>query len=313
MSIPFEQFIIDYGINLAKCKLCFSEKQYYKGTNVHIHYIDLDKSVDGQDFLVLSRTLAMKYLEKNDIHVLKDADATKTEEGWGLIYHQPINQYDVDLSTIFNQSTESNSVIMVDKEDEIRNGKDLNKLRKVLYNLQEKIDANNRFYSLGHKYDCVIINTEKYVADFCNIDEDENGHEYRTSFMSGESFSTSILDEIEYFIENFGKIMDLRNRAESLFQDISSYAEKAIERYNMPDIIIDFSKNVITFDENSNYDTEEKHIYKISPQEYGDFFCNEDDDGGLSYYKEVAYKKIRKISIGIIEDQYDIDLFEVEN
>jgi DNA polymerase-3 subunit epsilon len=108
MQITFEQFVKDYEIDLAKCKLLFSEKLYEK-SDIHIIYISLDKEIDNQDYIVFSHRLAMRFLEKHDVKVLRDADVQKTEFGWGLICHQPNRQYDVDLTTIFDDSVDSNN------------------------------------------------------------------------------------------------------------------------------------------------------------------------------------------------------------
>lgn len=64
-----------------------SEKPY-KGTEENILYLQLDEEVDGQDYLVMSRTLAAKVRE--DLDELKTASVTKTEEGWGLICHSKV-------------------------------------------------------------------------------------------------------------------------------------------------------------------------------------------------------------------------------
>ena len=310
MKKTFEQFIKDYCIDLSKCKICSSETRCYNESDVPITYIELYKPIDGQDYIVLSKKLSTEFLANCNVKILRNADAVLTEEGWGLICHQPVKTYDVNLADIFANSSKSDNPVTLKEKSKSQDGIDLNKLKEALYTLKKRIDENEGYVPRSYKYAYIIINMEKYIADIDYIDEDEYG-EHGTSHLSGGHFNTSILDNIDSFVEKYETIMMYRERAESLYLEISSYAEKAIKRYNKPDIIVDFSANVISIDD--NYDTDiEESLYRIDPNEYGDFSCIEDEDGGLSYYQEVAYNRIRKKAWGIIEDYYDIDLFDVE-
>ena len=304
MKKTFEQFVKDYNIDLTKCELCSSETQFYEGSNVHITYISLNKTIDGQDWHVLSKKLATKFYKNNDVKVLKEADAVFDEEhGWGLICHSSIKKLNVDLSNIFTDSSKSENALSMEIENKDRDESDLNKLKESLYWLKTRIDEKVG-YVRPYKYDYVIIDTTKYIADINYVSEDEYGNEYGTSHLSGVSFSTSILDNIENFIEKFDIIMLCRERAQSLDIEIYSYAERAMKREPKPDIIIDFPKDVIALDDNYLSETEE-HIYRITSDDY----IGIDDNG----YDEVVYNKIRGISRNIIEDYYNIDLYEVEH
>ena len=102
MEISLKQLVKDYDIELSKCKLCSSETRLYEGSDIHVTYISLNKPIENQDWLVLSKKLAEKFFENHDVKVLKDADAVYDEEhGWGLVCHSYIKTLDVDLSTIF--------------------------------------------------------------------------------------------------------------------------------------------------------------------------------------------------------------------
>ena len=313
MKKTFEQFIKDYNIDLAKCELCSSERQLYEGSNIHITYISLNKPIDGQDWIVLSKRLATKFHESNDVKVLKEADAIYDEEkGWGLICHSYVKKHDVNLSNIFTDSEQSENISFMENENIDQKETDLNKLKESLYRLKAHIDENTGYVPLRYKYDCVIIDTDKFIADINYIDEDEYGC-HGTSHLSGKSFNTSILDSIESFVEKYKTIMMYREQAESLYLEIAGCAEKAISRYNKPDIIVDLPAKVVTIDDNYDSGTEEESLYRIDSGGYGNFSCKEDDDGGLSYYEGVDYTRIRKISGKIIEEYYNVDLFEVED
>ena len=190
MKKTFEQFIKDYNIDLAKCELCSSETQFYEGSNVHITYISLNKSIDGQDWLVLSKKLATKFYKNNDVKVLKEADAVfDKEHGWGLICHSSIKKHNVDLSNIFTNSDKNEEVSFMENENVDQNEADLNKLKESLYRLKARIDDNTGYVPLRYKYDCVIIDTDNFIADIDYIDEDEYGC-HGTSHLSGKSFNT---------------------------------------------------------------------------------------------------------------------------
>jgi len=311
MTKTFKQFIQDYDIDLSKCEICSSERQLYEESDVPITWINLHKPIDGQDYIVLSKKLATEFLTNCDVKILRNADAKlDPEHGWGLICHQPVKTYNVNLADIFADSSKSDNHTTLIEKSKGQDGINLNKLKKALYTLKKRIDENEGYVPQSYKYSYVIIDTEKYIADIDYIDEDEYG-EHGTSHLSGKRFNTTILDNIDSFAEKYETIMMYRERAESLYMQISSYAEKAIKRYYKPDIIVDFSANIITIDE--NYDTDiEESLYRIDSNGYGDFSCLEDEDGGLSYYEEVDYKRIRKKSWEIIEDHYDVDLFDVE-
>ena len=62
--------------------------------------------------------------------------------------------------------------------------------------------------------------------------------------------------------------MMYREQAESLFLEIAGCAEKAISRYNKPDIIVDFPAKVVTIDDNYDSDTEEERLFRIYSGEW---------------------------------------------
>lgn len=75
------------NLNTENVEILQSEK-CYKGTTENILYLSLDSEVDGQDYLVMSKTLASKVRE--DIGELATASVSKTEQGWGLICHSTV-------------------------------------------------------------------------------------------------------------------------------------------------------------------------------------------------------------------------------
>lgn len=60
-----------------------STKNNYNGTDTKITWVKLAGFVDDQDYLVMSATLAAKYLE--DKSILRACQVQKSAEGWGLI------------------------------------------------------------------------------------------------------------------------------------------------------------------------------------------------------------------------------------
>ena len=58
----------------------------YEGSEEPILYIQLSKEVEGQDYLVCSKTLASKLRDKS--LTLAEANVQLTEEGYGLICPQ---------------------------------------------------------------------------------------------------------------------------------------------------------------------------------------------------------------------------------
>lgn len=83
--MTIRQFFTQFGISAAGSKLVQSETKTYEDSDIPVTYIRMNKSVDGQDYLVLSKNLASKVLENTSN--LADSDATHTEYGWGLICH----------------------------------------------------------------------------------------------------------------------------------------------------------------------------------------------------------------------------------
>lgn len=86
-----KDFFEKNGLNTKGIEILQSEK-CYKGTTENILYLSLDDEVDGQDYLVMSRTLAGKVRENTA--ELATASVTKTEEGWGLICHSTVTVLD---------------------------------------------------------------------------------------------------------------------------------------------------------------------------------------------------------------------------
>ena len=302
MKKTFKQFVKDYDIDLAKCQLCSSETQLYEGSNIHVTYITLNKPVDGQDYLILSEKLARIVFTKHDIKILREADAKYDEEhGWGLICHSTEITYDVDLSTVFSDTKEDSNVTFINNDDKEPGTIDLDKLKEVLYKLKDNNDIPPRFM---YKYVCVIIDTDNYIADIDYVSEDEYGY-HGTSHLSGEIFSTSILDNIDRFVDKFETIMMCRKLAKSLDLELYCCAEKGIKRLPRPDIIIDFPAGVIALDENYLSETREEKLYRIPSENY----VGIDDNG----YEEVGYKRIREVLRRFIEDYYKVNLFEVDD
>lgn len=82
-----KDFFKKNGLNTESVEVLQSEKTY-QGTTEPILYLSLDGEVDGQDYLVMSRTLASKVRE--DLGELATASVSKTEQGWGLICHSTV-------------------------------------------------------------------------------------------------------------------------------------------------------------------------------------------------------------------------------
>lgn len=304
MKKTFEQFVKDYNIDLAKCELNSSETQLYEGANIHVTYISLDKPVDDQNYLVLSERLARRIYAKHDIKVLRDADAKyDAKYGWGLVCHSSERTFDVDLSTVFSDTEEDNNVIFIDNDGKEPNT-DLDKLKEALYRLRDSIDAKTNNIRPRHRYDSIIIDKDNYIADIDYVDEDEFGW-HGTSRLSGETFSTSILDNIDRFVDKFETIMMCRELAKSLDLELYCCAENGMKRYPMPDIIIDFPAGAVALDDNYISETKEENLYRIPSENY----VGIDDNG----YEEVGYKRIRKVLRRFIEDYYKVNLFEVDD
>ena len=200
MKKTFKQFVKDYNIDLAKCELNSSETQLYEGSNIHVTYISLDKPVDDQNYLVLSERLARRIYAKHDIKVLRDADAKyDAKYGWGLVCHSSERTFDVDLSTVFSDTKEDSNVTFINNDDKEPDTIDLDKLKEVLYKLKDNNDIPPRF--IMYKYVCVIIDTDNYIADIDYVCEDVLGYHGPSHHLSGEIFSTSILDNIDRFVD----------------------------------------------------------------------------------------------------------------
>lgn len=302
MKKTFKQFVKDYDIDLAKCQLCSSETQLYEGSNIHVTYITLNKPVDGQDYLVLSEKLARIVFTKHDIKILREADAKYDEEhGWGLICHSTVITYDVDLSTVFSDTKEDSNVTFINNDDKEPGTIDLDKLKEVLYKLKDNNDTTEIYKD---NYACVIIDTDNYIADIDYVREDVYGY-HGPSHLSGEIFSTSILDNIDRFVDKFETIMMCRKLAKSLDLELYCCAEKGMKRLHRPDIIIDFPAGVIALDENYLSETREEKLYRIPSENY----VGIDDNG----YEEVGYKRICEVLRRFIEDYYKVYLFEVDD
>ena len=302
MKKTFKQFVKDYDIDLAKCQLCSSETQLYEGSNIHVTYITLNKPVDGQDYLVLSEKLARIVFTKHDIKILREADAIYDEEhGWGLICHSTEITYDVDLSTVFLDTKEDSNVIFINNDDKEPGTIDLDKLKEVLYKLKDNNDTTEIYKD---NYACVIIDTDNYIVDIDYVREDVYGY-HGPSHLSGEIFNTSILDNIDRFVDKFETIMMCRKLAKSLDLELYCCAEKGMKRLHRPDIIIDFPAGVIALDENYLSETREEKLYRIPSEDY----VGIDDNG----YEEVGYKRIREVLRRFIENYYKVYLFEVDD
>lgn len=81
-------FFQKYNLDASKVDILESEKVYKvdgKDTTDKILYLSFPEEIGdtGQDYLVMSRTLANKVRANKE--ELRKAQATETEEGWGLI------------------------------------------------------------------------------------------------------------------------------------------------------------------------------------------------------------------------------------
>lgn len=83
-----KDFFTKHNLSTTNVKILRSEK-CYKNTTEKILFINLEKKIDGQDFLVMSRRLANKVRENPN--ELKNAAVIKTEVGWGLISRTSFN------------------------------------------------------------------------------------------------------------------------------------------------------------------------------------------------------------------------------
>ena len=84
--MKIKDFYTAHSLRTEGVELRESEKKTYEGTSEKILYIQLPMEVEGQDFLVCSRTLAAKLRDKS--LSLRDAHVTSTEFGYGLICPQ---------------------------------------------------------------------------------------------------------------------------------------------------------------------------------------------------------------------------------
>lgn len=82
-----KDFFCKNGLNTEGVEVLQSEKTY-QGTTEPILYLSLESEVDGQDYLVMSRTLAEKVRE--DLGELAKASVSHTDQGWGLICHSTV-------------------------------------------------------------------------------------------------------------------------------------------------------------------------------------------------------------------------------
>ena len=83
--MKIKDFYTAHSLSTKGVELRESEKTY-EGSQEKILYIQLPQEVEGQDFLVCSRTLAAKLRDKS--LTLREADVTSTDFGYGLICPQ---------------------------------------------------------------------------------------------------------------------------------------------------------------------------------------------------------------------------------
>lgn len=79
--MTLKQFCSNHGLEKPSAKR--SKEKNYQGTNQKIIWLTLSDEVDGQDYLVMSATLAAAF--EADKSILKTAQVQKTEEGWGIV------------------------------------------------------------------------------------------------------------------------------------------------------------------------------------------------------------------------------------
>lgn len=77
-----KDFLTTHGIS-TKTRVERSKSNNYEGTDTKITWLKLQQAVEGQDVLVMSATLAAKYLE--DKSILQSCQVQHTEHGFGLI------------------------------------------------------------------------------------------------------------------------------------------------------------------------------------------------------------------------------------
>ena len=97
--MTFKQFIENFNVDIEQCSVNESETQYYEGTTDPVMWIGLDKPIDGQDWLVLSHTLASKVRE-NQAELAKCDAKLDPDHGWGLICHSTVKSLG-SLSSFF--------------------------------------------------------------------------------------------------------------------------------------------------------------------------------------------------------------------
>lgn len=83
--MKIKDFYTAHSLRTEGVELRESSKTY-EGSQEKILYIQLPMEVEGQDFLVCSRTLAAKLRDKS--LTLRNADVTLTDVGYGLICPQ---------------------------------------------------------------------------------------------------------------------------------------------------------------------------------------------------------------------------------
>lgn len=80
----FQKYNLDTKVDILESSKTYKDRDG-KATTENILYLSFDSEIGdtGQDYLVMSRTLASKVREDNQ--ELAKAQVTETEEGWGLI------------------------------------------------------------------------------------------------------------------------------------------------------------------------------------------------------------------------------------
>lgn len=97
--MTFKQFIENFGIDVERCSVNQSETQCYEGSSDPVMWIGLNQPVDGQDWLVLSHTLATK-VAQDKAEIAKADVKLDPDHGWGLICHSTVKSLG-SLSSFF--------------------------------------------------------------------------------------------------------------------------------------------------------------------------------------------------------------------
>lgn len=93
--MTFLKFLEQHSLSKTDCTVCQSKKSTYSGTNTKIVFVRLNKSIDNQDYLVLSSHAATAVAAK-DIKMSQLEASYDEDYGWGLIMPPSFEELDVE-------------------------------------------------------------------------------------------------------------------------------------------------------------------------------------------------------------------------